>query len=82
MMIARIQPHTDGYDISTCPSCDHSESLDVKFNKGSSTRNVTSSRCKELRMSMLSPTDCREFAAELSPIFGDGLIGQAAAIVG
>jgi hypothetical protein len=33
-------------------------------------------------MSMLSPTDCREFAAELSPIFGDGLIGQAAAIVG
>jgi hypothetical protein len=34
MMIARIEPHTDGYDMRTfeCPSCDHSESVVVKFN--------------------------------------------------
>jgi hypothetical protein len=33
MVLARIAPHTPGYDIRTfdCPACDHSESSVVHF---------------------------------------------------
>jgi transcription elongation factor Elf1 len=33
MMIARIEPHTYGYNMRTfeCPNCNHSESEVVKF---------------------------------------------------
>jgi hypothetical protein len=33
MMLARIEPHTPGYDMRTfeCPACDHSESAVVHF---------------------------------------------------
>jgi transposase-like protein len=33
MMLARIEPHSDGHDLRTfeCPECDHSESSVVRF---------------------------------------------------
>jgi hypothetical protein len=33
MMLARIEPHTPGYDMRTfeCPACDHSQSTVVHF---------------------------------------------------